>query len=296
MGVEQLAIKSHPDLAIGINRKIVERTHAAKVGLETRRVFQVKRRGFACQKIIEAAFVAIEREHVGLKGAGLEEKLAPGDIFHPGLRFGIPGVVAMEIAAKRAEGHPRLDGVVPRLVDKGVEVVSVDSVGEGPVPQFFQTRGLIFHVAFHRGERLRAHDGTPGKMRRGGSHLRGPLPSVVWGAEALPEFSHRNVAPQRGSGRIKRPVAVRFNRQLQTAGVTFFRKVTEVILRHQFRHGGTQIPQHPLGGFRVVEHAPGHREQMRNQIVTATGFELLGEFLRPVLHPHLIAVDQDGLE
>ena len=70
-----------------------------------------------------------------------------------------------------------------------------------------------------------------------------------------------------------------------------FAEPARVILNHQLRDRLPQVPQEPLGDVQAIHHPPRHHRQERQGIVAAQPAELLPKGRRPVLRPHLPAID-----
>jgi len=155
--IKPLTFVCHPNQPLVINRKIVQRCHAAQIKIESGDFVHINRLS-TVEKRIKSALVAIENKHIGLIGARLHQKLAPGNIIHPSARLEEPGIVAMKTAAIRPKRHARLNRIVEGLVCEGVKIVAIDSTGEGSVAPFFKIRGMCGPISPQTGECLGAYN------------------------------------------------------------------------------------------------------------------------------------------
>ena len=176
-----------------------------------------------------------------------------------------------------------------RLVLVRVELEAVDAEGERPVALRLHRSGVLLPVLRARGERLRADDGTPHRVRDGDRLHAAVLRRT---SHALrPELAHRHVRHRAGRDVAARIHVVRFARHHEPLAVRKLLDGEKLVLDHELLRGLPPVEEESLGDFRRLHHASVDRGDVRKRRIAAPALELLEELGGTVLRAHLPAVE-----
>ncbi|OQA32558.1 MAG: hypothetical protein BWY56_02226 [Acidobacteria bacterium ADurb.Bin340] len=183
---------------------------------------------------------------------------------------------------------------LPRLLRVAVEDEAVDPAAVDEVAHLLERIRVVLPAPVLRacGEGLGAH-----KLQGiGVGDGRGHLAATVIHTPAHPELGHRNVASPAGDQLVEPRIAVGLHGQHHPVAVGKLRVMPEVTVGEQVTDGLAVVPQEALRLLQTIHHAARERRQEGQQFVPATGLELLGHLLGPVLAVHLVTVDEDVVE
>jgi len=122
---------------------------------------------------------------------------------------------------------------------------------------------------------------------------RGELHAAVELAAARePELAHRDVHAHADLHFIERAAVVRLGVGLDAVLAAQFGEAPIVVVRHQVGLHAAHVPEELFRGIGAVHKAAGECGKVFQRIVPGPPAELFGEAVGPVLHAHLVAVDE----
>ena len=110
-----------------------------------------------------------------------------------------------------------------------------------------------------------------------------------------PELAHRHIGNGAKIQVSRRVHVVWLDGQFETVFATKFFQMSCVIFQHQFLTCQTNIPKKTLGFFQAAHSTSAVCRQIRPCIIPAAFFEFCKKILRPVLRPHLPAINMNSL-